>query len=123
MLLSPDRLIESYSRVRNQRTAEFKVAALTALRNLFPQDINPFAGGFGNTEADRVAYTQVGIPFGKIFIMNAEDGMLQNSTTSYKQTYKSMNGMIQLMFPPIHDSSSDEAYNEMNFWRIPAGVL
>ena len=52
VLLSPDRLIGSYSRVRNHRTAEFKVAALTALKNLFRTDMNPFAAGFGNTEAD-----------------------------------------------------------------------
>lgn len=32
---------------------------LKSIRNLFPPDINPFAGGLGNRENDAIAYLAV----------------------------------------------------------------
>lgn len=40
------------------------------IRDLFPKDCNPFYAGFGNRDTDEISYLKVGIPKGKIFIIN-----------------------------------------------------
>jgi len=40
------------------------------IRDLFPDDCNPFYAGFGNRDTDEISYLKVGIPKGKIFIIN-----------------------------------------------------
>ena len=40
------------------------------IRSLFPSDCNPFYAGFGNRDTDEISYLKVGIPKGKIFIIN-----------------------------------------------------
>ena len=40
------------------------------IKSLFPSDCNPFYAGFGNRDTDEVSYLKVGIPKGKIFIIN-----------------------------------------------------
>uniref|UniRef100_A0A9I9CCG2 LNS2/PITP domain-containing protein n=1 Tax=Cucumis melo TaxID=3656 RepID=A0A9I9CCG2_CUCME len=49
---------------------EFKIAYLERIRELFPPDYNPFYAGFGNRDTDEFSYLKVGIPKGKIFIIN-----------------------------------------------------
>lgn len=41
-----------------------------AIKALFPSDCNPFYAGFGNRDTDEISYLKVGIPIGKIFIIN-----------------------------------------------------
>ncbi len=40
------------------------------IKALFPSDCNPFYAGFGNRDTDEISYLKVGIPKGKIFIIN-----------------------------------------------------
>ena len=40
------------------------------IRKLFPSDYNPFYAGFGNRDTDELSYKKMGIPKGKIFIIN-----------------------------------------------------
>lgn len=40
------------------------------IKKLFPPDYNPFYAGFGNRDTDELSYRKVGIPKGKIFIIN-----------------------------------------------------
>lgn len=40
------------------------------IRKLFPKDYNPFYAGFGNRDTDELSYRKLGIPEGKIFIIN-----------------------------------------------------
>ena len=51
----------------------FKIAALKNIYNLFPEDSNPFVGGFGNRDTDAISYRAVGISLDKIYIVN-DDG-------------------------------------------------
>ena len=39
----------------------FKIAALKNIRNLFPDEWNPFYAGFGNRDTDAISYRAVGI--------------------------------------------------------------
>lgn len=43
---------------------------LQDIRALFPSDYNPFYAGFGNRDTDELSYRKIGIPKGKIFIIN-----------------------------------------------------
>lgn len=43
---------------------------LQEIRGLFPPEHNPFYAGFGNRDTDEISYLKVGIPRGKIFIIN-----------------------------------------------------
>lgn len=73
--MSPDRLMRSFSReVILKKPQVFKIAALKNIRNLFPDADNnpPFVCGFGNRDTDAVSYRNVGIPLGKIFIINPD---------------------------------------------------
>lgn len=40
------------------------------IKALFPPDYNPFYAGFGNRDTDELSYRKIGIPKGKIFIIN-----------------------------------------------------
>lgn len=40
------------------------------IKALFPPECNPFYAGFGNRDTDEISYLKVGIPRGKIFIIN-----------------------------------------------------
>lgn len=48
----------------------FCSAMLQDIKALFPCDCNPFYAGFGNRDTDEISYLKVGIPKGKIFIIN-----------------------------------------------------
>lgn len=43
---------------------------LQDIKALFPPDYNPFYAGFGNRDTDELSYRKIGIPKGKIFIIN-----------------------------------------------------
>ncbi|KAK2983999.1 hypothetical protein RJ640_024213 [Escallonia rubra] len=43
------------------------------IKALFPSDYNPFYAGFGNRDTDELSYRKIGIPKGKIFIINPKE--------------------------------------------------
>ena len=45
---------------------------MNLIKELFPSDSNPFAGGLGNRENDAIAYLAAGIPKEKIFIIDKQ---------------------------------------------------
>lgn len=46
------------------------------IKALFPSDYNPFYAGFGNRDTDELSYRKIGIPKGKIFIINPKVAVL-----------------------------------------------
>jgi phosphatidate phosphatase PAH1 len=52
---------------------------------LFPADIIPFCGGFGNNDTDAISYRAVGIDLGKIFIIN-KDAEIHHFNSMYKKS-------------------------------------
>lgn len=48
----------------------FGLSIFQDIKELFPADRNPFYAGFGNRDTDEFSYLKVGIPKGKIFIIN-----------------------------------------------------
>jgi hypothetical protein len=108
VLLSPDRLLASDNEdPLTSVTRDFKFAALNGIRTLFPQDVNPFYAAFGNTYADSVVFTQVGVFPGKVFLVDQGDGRLRHrSMMNYQESYSSLLGLLDKMFPPICSSPS-----------------
>ncbi|RLN25909.1 hypothetical protein BBO99_00008442 [Phytophthora kernoviae] len=177
VLLSPDRLLATYNNEMID-AQDFKVAALEALRALFPREVNPFYAGFGTTQADSAVFTQVGVFQGKMFLVDAVDGSLQHrSLMGFHESYSSLLNRMDSIFPSVYSpmtqrrgstessaqlvttprksmhskasttsnsslvddkeqlisevvashvrtrSLADEAYNDINFWRIEPGLV
>ncbi|GFH11486.1 LNS2 domain-containing protein [Haematococcus lacustris] len=75
VIISPHGLLPSlYREMILRRPHEFKIATLLDIRSLFPPDWNPFYAGFGNRDTDEISYREVGVPLGRIFIINPKVG-------------------------------------------------
>ena len=113
VIMSPDRLVRSFKREVVQRMPQmFKIAALKNIRNLFPDERNPFYCGFGNRDTDAVSYRAVGISLGKIFIIN-HDGEIHHFESTYKKSYPLLTEIVDEMFPTIPVSSSKEPLEQI----------
>ena len=122
ILISPDRLLASFTReVIRRQPEEFKIACLSSLRSIFPPQVNPFHAGFGNRITDAISYAEVGIPQSRIFIVNHRGEIEINVLPGYESSYSQLHQLKDTVFPSIvkHDGvvPSDE-YNDFNFWRI-----
>ena len=101
---------------------------LQEIRRLFPSDHNPFYAGFGNRDTDELSYLKMGIPKGKIFIINPKvyidlvsvydlkptlllpfssskfvpslQGEVMNSHSNNPKSYKSLLALVNEIFPP-----------------------
>ncbi|KAF0894930.1 hypothetical protein E2562_004930 [Oryza meyeriana var. granulata] len=119
VVISPDGLFPSlYREVIRRAPHEFKISCLEAIKALFPPDSNPFYAGFGNRDTDELSYLKVGIPMGKIFIINPKGEVAVNRRVDTK-SYTSLHALVNGMFPPISSSSEQEDYNTWNYWKMP----
>eukprot|EP00922_Rhytidocystis_sp_ex-Travisia-forbesii_P038848 GHVS01057872.1.p1 GENE.GHVS01057872.1~~GHVS01057872.1.p1 ORF type:complete len:608 (+),score=87.52 GHVS01057872.1:198-2021(+) len=111
LILSPDRLFPSFKReVIDRKPYVFKIAALRDIRNLFPKNYNPFYAGFGNRDSDHRAYVHIGVPEGKVFIIDPR-GVIHHVNTTYARTYASMSEICQYMFPAVRGLPYEEDEN------------
>ncbi|KAI0507576.1 hypothetical protein KFK09_013702 [Dendrobium nobile] len=85
--------------------------------SLYREDCNPFYAGFGNRDTDEVSYLKVGIPRGKIFIINPKGEVAVNRRVDTK-SYTSLHALVNGMFPPM-SSREQEDFNSWNFWKMP----
>nr|XP_043636898.1 phosphatidate phosphatase PAH2-like [Erigeron canadensis] len=100
VVISPDGLFPSLFREVIQRAPhEFKIACLADIRACFPADWNPFYAGFGNRDTDEFSYLKVGIPKGKIFIINPKGEVVVNRCNDTK-SYSSLHTVVDGIFPP-----------------------
>ena len=76
----------------------FKIAALKNIRNIFPDEFNPFFSGFGNRDTDAVSYRAVGISLTRIFIVN-HDGEIHHFNSTYKKSYPLLTELVDDIFP------------------------
>ncbi|KAG6596434.1 Phosphatidate phosphatase PAH1, partial [Cucurbita argyrosperma subsp. sororia] len=118
IVISPDGLFPSLFReVIRRAPHEFKIACLEDIKKLFPPDYNPFYAGFGNRDTDELSYRKVGIPKGKIFIINPKGEVAISHRIDVK-SYTSLHTLVNDMFPPT-SLVEQEDYNAWNFWKIP----
>ncbi|XP_024388319.1 phosphatidate phosphatase PAH1 isoform X2 [Physcomitrium patens] len=118
VVISPDGLFPSlYREVIRRAPHEFKIACLQDIRDLFPKDCNPFYAGFGNRETDEISYLKVGIPKGKVFIINPKGEVAVNNRVDVK-SYTSLHKLVDDMFPP-QTYTEQEDFNSWNYWKMP----
>jgi len=118
VVISPDGLFPSlYREVIRRAPHEFKIACLEDIKALFPSDYNPFYAGFGNRDTDELSYKKMGIPKGKIFIINPKGEVAVNSSVDVK-SYTSLHTLVHDMFPPT-TLVEQEDYNNWNYWKVP----
>ncbi|RVW98857.1 Phosphatidate phosphatase PAH1 [Vitis vinifera] len=102
IVISPDGLFPSlYREVIRRAPHEFKIACLEDIRALFPSDYNPFYAGFGNRDTDELSYRKIGIPKGKIFIINPKGEVAISHRIDVK-SYTSLHTLVNDMFPQLH---------------------
>ncbi|KAJ0983945.1 hypothetical protein J5N97_002301 [Dioscorea zingiberensis] len=118
VVISPDGLFPSlYREVIRRAPHEFKIACLEDIRALFPSDYNPFYAGFGNRDTDELSYKKIGIPKGKIFIINPKGEVAINHCIDVK-SYTSLHTLVNDMFPPT-SLVEQEDFNSWNYWKMP----
>ncbi|XP_074273240.1 phosphatidate phosphatase PAH2 isoform X2 [Silene latifolia] len=118
VIISPDGLFPSlYREVIRRAPHEFKISCLEDIKVLFPPDQHPFYAGFGNRDTDELSYLRVGIPIGKIFIINPKGQIAVNRRVDTK-SYTSLHSLVHGVFPPA-PATEQEDYNSWNFWRLP----
>ncbi|KAK4531590.1 hypothetical protein CCYA_CCYA08G2447 [Cyanidiococcus yangmingshanensis] len=131
LLLSPDRVIESFAReVLRRRPQDFKIAALEQVRRLFPPgNYNPFFAGFGNRDSDRIAYAAMGVPPERVFLVNSR-GELQvgNHVFDALSSFGALKRLVDSIFPDISRVSGQEqvseihealGFNDYQYWKRP----
>ncbi|KAI3826217.1 hypothetical protein L1987_00262 [Smallanthus sonchifolius] len=120
VVISPDGLFPSLFReVIRRAPHEFKIACLEDIKALFPSDYNPFYAGFGNRDTDELSYRKIGIPKGKIFIINPKGEVAISHRVDMKgKSYTSLHTLVNDMFPPT-SMVEQEDYNSWNYWRVP----
>ncbi|CAI9780145.1 unnamed protein product [Fraxinus pennsylvanica] len=119
VVISPDGLFPSlYREVIRRAPHEFKIACLEDIKALFPADYNPFYAGFGNRDTDELSYRRIGIPKGKIFIINPKGEVAINHRIDVK-SYTSLHTLVHDMFPPTSSLVEQEDYNSWNYWKMP----
>ncbi|KDO27991.1 hypothetical protein SPRG_07269 [Saprolegnia parasitica CBS 223.65] len=123
---------------------------LHSLRSLFPSDMSPFYASFGSASTLPLL-VQAGVPKGRAFAV--EDGRVASArvTSSYERLVEPR--VFEAMFPPIYSvavckhqtpiqltpslspnsgllasrchtrTTGDEAYNDVNFWRVPPSTI
>lgn len=122
VVISPDGLFPSLFReVIRRAPHEFKIACLEDIKACFPSDRNPFYAGFGNRDTDEFSYLKVGIPKGKIFIINPKGEVVINRCIDSK-SYASLHALVHGIFPPI-SVHEEEDYNSWNFWKLPPPTM
>ncbi|XP_019258498.1 PREDICTED: phosphatidate phosphatase PAH1-like isoform X2 [Nicotiana attenuata] len=118
VVISPDGLFPSlYREVIRRAPHEFKIACLEDIKALFPADYNPFYAGFGNRDTDELSYRKIGIPKGKIFIINPKGEVAINHQIDVK-SYTSLHTLVNDMFPPT-SMVEQEDFNLWNYWKMP----
>lgn len=128
VLMSPNRLVESFTReVIRRKPQEFKIAALREVRCLFAPDYNPFHAGFGNRDTDVISYRAVGLIPQRIFVVNPK-GELVVMKAKYESaaSYSTLQDLVESVFPDISGHTGLEkiqaltessTYNDWNYWK------
>eukprot|EP00919_Chromeraceae_sp_WS-2016_P062970 GHVR01149022.1.p1 GENE.GHVR01149022.1~~GHVR01149022.1.p1 ORF type:complete len:122 (+),score=23.88 GHVR01149022.1:337-702(+) len=100
-MVSPMRLIRSFRReVIERKPYMMKAEVLGSIRELFPSHSHPFFAGFGNRDTDHVAYTFVGVPEARVYIVNPK-GAMARVQSKHGDSYHGMNEVVEEVFPPL----------------------
>ena len=113
VITSPDRLFDAVKReVILRKPQEFKISALKDIKGLFGHSKCPFYAGFGNRDTDVIAYKEVGIRDGKIFIINPKGEIHSTgSARRFRTSYIALNQLVDTVFPVISSNPAMSGFN------------
>lgn len=128
VLMSPNRLVESFTReVIRRKPHEFKIAALRELRSLFSPADNPFYAGYGNRDTDVISYRAVGLMPQRIFVVNPKGELVvMKSRFESAASYSTLQDLVESVFPDISGKrwlaktqamTENATYNDWNYWK------
>lgn len=116
VLMSPDRLLKSFTReIIFRRPNELKVKLLGDVCACFPFDSVPVWAGFGNRNTDVIAYREIGIPGSRIFTVDSRGAVHSSDPTSPRSdtsSYKKMAAEVNSVFPVYVDIETGVAYDD-----------
>uniref|UniRef100_A0A915PJN6 LNS2/PITP domain-containing protein n=1 Tax=Setaria digitata TaxID=48799 RepID=A0A915PJN6_9BILA len=109
LLLSPTSVLMAFRReVIDRKPEEFKIAALTDLKECFPVK-RPFYAGFGNRETDVVSYRAVDIPPDRILIIDKQGRVRRADSIGFETSFMSLAmDTVDYMFPPLTQRRSEQ---------------
>ena len=121
VFMSPDRLFTAINReMIRKKPQEFKIACLKDIKNIFPNNKNPFYSGFGNRNTDVMSYQAVGISSENVFIINPQ-GEIHTTNQTSKKSYDSLTDLVDELYPAIiTENTVSEDYNDWNFLKTPS---
>ncbi|XP_066536865.1 phosphatidate phosphatase LPIN2-like isoform X2 [Hoplias malabaricus] len=128
LMLSPSSLFSAFHReVIEKKPEKFKIECLKDIKNLFPQNSQPFYAAFGNRSNDVFAYKQVHVPACRIFTVNPKGEVIQELTRSNKTSYSRLNELVDHVFPWVDKEQSaafvNPEYSSFCYWRQPVPEL
>ncbi len=124
VILAPDGITTALVRELIRRApAEFKIACLTDIRDLFPPDWNPFYAGFGNRGSDVVSYAAVGVPRGRTFTINPRGELACEACRHTRRfTLRALSELLDEFFPPVAPvvaaAAPRDEFGDASFWRM-----
>jgi len=102
LLMEPEDLMLAVKKETLTRTSDLvKATAMKGLKELFPTDVNPFAGGFGNRENDSIAYHFAGMQLQDIYQVDILGRVHQMSNGKKLYTYGTIHQNIEDHFPRL----------------------
>uniref|UniRef100_A0A0N5AHA1 LNS2 domain-containing protein n=1 Tax=Syphacia muris TaxID=451379 RepID=A0A0N5AHA1_9BILA len=120
LLLSPTSVLVAFRReVIDRKPEEFKIAALSDLKECFPVK-KPFYAGFGNRATDVVSYRAVDIPPERIMIIDRTGRVRRADEIGYESSYVSIAmDTVDYIFPPLlkHRKSGQRPFND-DEWSV-----
>ncbi|VDM97822.1 unnamed protein product [Thelazia callipaeda] len=142
LLLSPTSVLMAFRReVIDRKPEEFKIAALTDLKECFPVK-RPFYAGFGNRETDVVSYRAVDIPPDRILIIDKQGRVRRADSIGYETSFMSLaTETVDYIFPPLtrrKNTSGEQkknssylapsffkshGYSDFTYWQTKAGSV
>ncbi|KAI8327716.1 Lipin/Ned1/Smp2-domain-containing protein [Choanephora cucurbitarum] len=118
VIMSPDRLFQSFHREVIMRKPEvFKMACLKDIQRLFGGR-DPFYAGFGNRITDARSYRSVNVPTSRIFTIDPYGDLKLELLLGFKSSYIHLTDLVDQIFPPIN-RVEDEEFNDWNYWKPP----
>lgn len=109
VLLSPNSLFNAFKReVVYRNPEEFKIECLEHVKNLFPENYNPFYAGFGNKVNDCMAYNTVGIQKHRIYIINPKGEVRPQDEAlagTFTTSYETLVDVVDYHFPVLRERS------------------
>ncbi|KAI4890506.1 hypothetical protein NFI96_011441, partial [Prochilodus magdalenae] len=128
LMLSPSSLFSAFHReVIEKKPEKFKIECLTDIKNLFPQNSQPFYAAFGNRSNDVFAYKQVHVPACRIFTVNPKGEVIQELTKCNKTSYSRLSELVDHVFPQADkEQSAAFVYPEFSsfcYWRQPVAEV